>query len=134
MIKKLLRASVALITVFSLSMSTFAASYVTNDVKTYYGSLASYQYSKTSKKFTSETGKNSTGNVYEITVGLSVLNYKTGSTIDEDFARKYNTRKASVDCYASYGTVNDVSVYGSHSAYNNGKCTFFAYTDAIYAM
>lgn len=132
MIKKLLRASAALITVISLSASVFAVAYAASD--TYTASLSDHAYSQNSKQFEANTKKNTTGTVDEITAGLSVLNYYTGGTHDEDFTRKYNAKEVSTYCYVAYSAATKVTAYGSHSAYDNGTCTFYKFTDEIFPM
>ena len=134
MIKKLLRASAALITVISLSASVFAVAYAASESDPYTASLSDHLYSQNSKQFEAKTTKNTTGTVDEITAGLSVLNYYTGGTHDEDFTRKYNAKEVSTYCYVAYSAATRVTAYGSHSAYDNGTCTFYEFTNETFKM
>ena len=133
MIKKLLRASAALITVISLSASVFAVAYAASEPEPYTGSLSANPYSQNSKQFEANT-KCKNGAVDEITAGLSVLNYYTGGTHDEDFTRKYNASEVSTYCYVAYSAATKVTAYGSHSAYDNGTCTFYKFTNQTFPM
>ena len=133
MIKKFLRASAALITVISLSASVFAVAYAASDTDPYTASLSDHLYSQNSKQFEANT-KCKNGAVDEITAGLSVLNYYTGGTHDEDFTRKYNAKEVSTYCYVAYSAATRVTAYGSHSAYDNGTCTFYEFTNETFKM
>ena len=121
-----------MITVISLSASVFAVAYAASDP--YTGSLSANPYSQNSKQFEANTKKNTSGSVDEITAGLSVLNYYTGGTHDEDFTRKYNASEVSTYCYVAYSAATRVTAYGSHSAYDNGTCTFYEFTNETFKM
>ena len=61
---------------------------------------------------------------------LALAETSSGITLEDWLIKGYSTREVIAESHLSYSSpINAVTVYGSHSAYNNNVCEFYQFTN-----
>ena len=130
-ISRLIAAVLSVAVVAGMATTAYAEASVTDGL--YIGKIEPNGYVSGAKKFTATT-KNRVYVTDELTVGLAIADYYSGSTRSENFAREYDVSSVNTFCSVSPYASTRVTAFGSHSAYHNGETEFFEYTEESYYM